>query len=328
MNHQLNPWLVENLRCPRDRTRLVVNGSRLHCVQGHEYPIHDGIPVMLLEENPGTASNFAESLKCIAEGSGMENPLQPGEVDHFVQRLVAGSCGLMYRPLIGKLARYPIPRLRMQLPPGSRMLDIGCSWGRWSLAAAGMGYRAVGIDPSIYSILAARRVARQLGFEENLHVVADGSYLPFAEECFDAAFSYSVLQHISEDDVRLALGEIRRTLKPGGTSLIEMPNKWGPRNLGIQIGRRFRKPTHTEVRYWSPKDLIDTFTRCIGPTKLTVDGFFCINPQISDLDLLPLHFKAVVLASEGLRHLSTVLPFLLHTADSLYVTSSRQEKAQ
>jgi SAM-dependent methyltransferase/uncharacterized protein YbaR (Trm112 family) len=330
VNHELHPWLAENLRCPRDRTSLTVQGSRLHCAQGHAYPIHDGVPVMLLEEKPDTEPVFAESLKHAAEGTYMDprkdNPLQPGEVDHIVQRLVAGSCGNMYRPLVENLTRYPIPRHHLKLPPGSYMLDIGCAWGRWSLAAAGMGCRAVGIDPSIYNILAARRIAQQLGHKDNLYLVADGRFLPFAEGCFDAAFSYSCLQHMAEEDVRLVLAEIRRTLKPGGRSMIEMPNKWGLKNLSVQAARRFRRATYTEVRYWTPKDLIDTFTRCIGPSKISVDGFFCINPQISDLDLLPLRYKAVVLASEGLRALSTVLPFLRNVADSLYVTSSPGEQ--
>ena len=39
---------------------------------------------------------------------------------------------------------------------GTRLLDIGCSWGRWSLAAAARGYDAVGIDPSLGAIMAAR----------------------------------------------------------------------------------------------------------------------------------------------------------------------------
>ena len=47
--------------------------------------------------------------------------------------------------------------LLLDLPRGP-LLDIGCSWGRWSLAAARKGYSVVGIDPSLGAVMAARRI--------------------------------------------------------------------------------------------------------------------------------------------------------------------------
>lgn len=323
----MDPWLVDNLCCPRDQRSLVTKGDSLVCSCGHSYPIHDGLPVMLLEEKPDTEPVFVETLRHAAEGTYTDprknNPLAPGEVDHIAQRLVAGSCGRMYQSLVNNLKRYPIPRLRLKACKGARILDIGCAWGRWSLAAAGMGYRAVGIDPSIYNVLAAQRIAVQLGHTENIYLVADGRYLPFAEGCFDAAFSYSCLQHMGEEDVRLVLREIQRTLKRDGISMIEMPNKVGLRNLCSQARRGFREPTYTEVRYWRPKDLVSLYGECVGPTRLEIDGFFTINPQPSDLDMLPLRYKVVVLASEALRHAGRVVPGLTSVADSLYVISTK-----
>jgi SAM-dependent methyltransferase len=188
----MDPWLVDNLRCPRDHQLLTRKGNTLLCPSGHLYPIHDGVPIMLLEEKPDTEPVFVETLKHAAHGTytdpRKDNPLAPGEVDHIAQRLVAGSCGLMYRSLINNLKRYPIPRLRLKLGNGARILDIGCAWGRWSLAAASKGYSTVGIDPSIYNVLAARRIASQLGHANNVYLVADGRYLPFVENCFDAVF--------------------------------------------------------------------------------------------------------------------------------------------
>jgi SAM-dependent methyltransferase len=332
IDNKLSSWLRENLCCPRDRRALTITGNALICTLGHLYPIRDGIPIMLLKEEPDTDPVFAESLEYGTPGAYTDrrnaNLLKPGEVDHLVQRLVAGSCGQMYRPLIGKLTRYPVPHLRLKLSNGSQMLDVGCAWGRWSLAAARSGYRAVGIDPSIYNIFAARRIAHQLGFTENIYIVADGRYLPFVDGCFDAAFSYSCLQHMSEGDVENVLYEIRRVLKPTGVSFVEMPNRWGLRNLYLQARRGFQPPRYTDVRYWRPKDLKSTFSRCIGPTRLSIDGFFTINPQRSDLDLLPLRYKAVVLVSEALRHIGAIVPALKYIADSIYVTSVPAETSR
>jgi SAM-dependent methyltransferase len=282
---------------------------------------------MLLDDKPDTEPVFKQTREHVARGftdPRKDTPLTPGEVDHIVQRFVADCCGRMYIPLINKLPRYPIPQLRMNAGDGRRFLDIGCAWGRWSLAAARIGACVVGIDPSIYDVFAARRVAAQLGHAENIYLVADGRFLPFDDACFDTAFSYSCLQHMSEDDMRLVLREIRRTLKPCRSSLIEMPNKWGLRNLYVQAKRGFRTPSENDVRYHTPRRLKEIFRECIGPTKLLVDGFFTINPQVSDLDILPTHYKFVVMLSEGLRIATALIPGLTYLADSLYVHSSRE----
>jgi hypothetical protein len=129
---------------------------------------------------------------------------------------------------------------------------------------------------------------------------------------------------MDERDVRLVLHEIRRTLKKGGVSMIEMPNKLGLRNLYVQARRGFQAPTYTEVHYWRPKDLVLLHGECIGPTRLEIDGFFTINPQIADLDMLPLRYKFVVVLSEALRHVGTFMRGLTNIADSLYVISTKR----
>jgi SAM-dependent methyltransferase len=130
-----------------------------------------------------------------ARSSPTRLPSRPlGEIDPFVQNIIAATNGMLYISLIGKLTDYPIPYLRLPSGEGKRFLEIGCNWGRWCIAAARLGYRPVGIDPSLKGIRAARQVAQQLGIEAH-YVVADGRYLPFANGTFDQVFSYSVLQH-------------------------------------------------------------------------------------------------------------------------------------
>src|SRR2546421_318531 len=83
--------------------------------------------------------------------------------------------------LLGELDSYPIPELRLPAGDGRRLIDVGCSWGRWSIAAARKGYRVVGIDPSLGAIIAARRVSESLGLPIR-YVVGDARYLPFSAE--------------------------------------------------------------------------------------------------------------------------------------------------
>ena len=127
-------------------------------------------------------------------------------------RLTAATNGIAYRHLVGKLKEYPLPEIR--LPQGNRQtfLDIGCSWGRWCIAAARKGYTPIGIDPSLGAVMAANRIARQMGLQIK-YVVGDGRFLPFKPEALDCVFSYSVLQHFSREDVAQRL-RIHRALPP------------------------------------------------------------------------------------------------------------------
>src|SRR5678816_864069 len=177
------------------------------------------------------------------------------------------------------MSRYPIPDFPLPRSSGELLLDIGCNWGRWSIAAAQSGYRPIGVDPSFEAVVAAAR------------------RLPFADDTFDVVFSYGVLQHFSKSDVAISVDEIARVVKRSGYSWVQMPNSLGALNAVRLAQRRFREGDAFEVRYWTPSELKRVFGR-IGPTELRTDGFFTLNPQKRDLDLLPARFRAVVHVSE------------------------------
>lgn len=240
------------------------------------------------------------------------------EIDPFVQERIPYTNGFLYRPLQFRLSRYPVPELRLEPGSGKRLLDIGCNWGRWSIAAARKGYVVSGVDPSPQAVLAARRVAEQLALDIDYRS-GSGEIIPYAENTFDVVFSYSVLQHLAKERVREAIAEVNRILKPGGVVLIQMPNWLGIRSLYHQARRGFRAERNFEVRYWGVEELRQTFG-AIGDVGLSVDGFFGLGIQPADVDLLPRRYRAVVHTSEALRRATRYLPFLLYVADSLYVT--------
>ncbi|HEX8907387.1 MAG TPA: methyltransferase domain-containing protein [Longimicrobiaceae bacterium] len=312
----------DDLVCPRDHLPLHRAGGGLACRQGHAYPVVDGIPVLLLRDAEQTHGYALESLAA-ADGAGADRgEAAGGGVDPFVQQEIVKTNGLMYRSLLGSLKEYPIPRLDAPPGDGASFLDLGCNWGRWCVAAARLGYLPTGIDPSLEAVRAARRVARALGVRARF-IVADARFLPFAGGSFDFVYSYSVLQHFSKENATTAIGEAGRVLKPGGRAMIEMPNVFGLRCLYHQARRGFREPRNFEVRYWTPRELRSTFARLVGAPKLSVDGFFSLNPQPADADLLPLRYRAVIRTSELLRRLSTVVRPLVGVADSLYVTARK-----
>jgi SAM-dependent methyltransferase len=53
--------------------------------------------------------------------------------------------------------------------------------------------------------------------------VADGTALPYRQGEFDAAYSVSVIEHIPGDGDRLAMAELARVLRPGGTLALTFP---------------------------------------------------------------------------------------------------------
>ena len=271
---KFDPWYTDNLVCPRIHAPLSFVKDRLICRDGHEYPVVDGIPVMLLESEEQTmeiAKNslmrakglvidprcpdfYLESLGVSEEKKTLAMELsvtQTNKIDPVVSVVIADTNGIMFKHLVGKLKEYPIPNIPLPNSGNNEsFLEIGCNWGRWCIAAARKGYRSIGIDPSLSAIMAARRVAHQLGMPIK-YVVGDGRFLPFKNGSFDVVFSYSVLQHLSENNVQAMLEQIAQVLNAGGKSVIQMPNWLGVRNLYNQLKRGFHEAKNFEVRYWS-----------------------------------------------------------------------------
>ena len=307
------------------------------CADGHRYPLVEDVPVMLVPDWRHTHSSAELTLEAVARkperhdvryagtlraGAVNGHPSADNEIDPVVSALVGATSGLGYRHLVGRLTSYPIPEL--PLPPGRdrTLLDLGCGWGRWTMAAAAGGYRAVGIDPCLGAVLAAKRVARQLGLEISL-VCGDARHVPFTAHSFDVVFSYSVLQHFCEEDATATFHEISRVLRPGGLSKIQMANRGGMRSLYHQARRRWRSPRAFEVRYWRLSDLKATCEAAIGQSGIAAEAFGGLGLLWCDRDLLRWPARAVVTVSERLRRLSLKFPALTIAADSVFVESGR-----
>jgi SAM-dependent methyltransferase len=314
----------------------------LRCPNGHAFPIVNDVPVLLrsdVAQTIGLASNSLREAWADVEGKnadpwfvdtlGIADEQKKGlraaacrdeTVDPVVSHLVAATNGLLYKHLIGLLNDYPIPNIRLANGQGKVLLDIGCGWGRWSMAAGKKGYVPVGLDPSLGAVLAAKRLAKCLGLPFH-GVVADARFLPFHPGSFDVAFSYSVLQHFSKPDARAALENIHRVLRADGKFLLQMASALGIRSLQHQFRRGFRKPKEFDVRYWTPAELLGTFHAIFGPTELEVDCYFGLGLQPADLRLVSGTGKLLIRCSEWLRRASNTFKPLVYLADSLYLRS-------
>jgi SAM-dependent methyltransferase/uncharacterized protein YbaR (Trm112 family) len=351
MTKVIDNWYLENLVCPVDGSSLELRDSFLISEFGRRYPIIDGIPVMLrpdTEVTIGVARASLEIANRVASGISVNQDefylatvgiseaqreqakemIRNGDgFNAIVSVVVAATSGHAYQHLLGRENSYFLPEFRFPDRQAGNVLDIGCNWGRWSLASAKLGFQPVGIDPQLGSVLAARWLANKLGLSARF-VVGDARFLPFRENSFENVWSYSVLQHFSIKDARLSLREVRRVLRPEGVSRIQMASQFGLRSFYHLLRRAFREPKGFEVRYWRPDQMKAIFQSDIGKTKLSTDCFFGLGLQWSDYHVMSLKGKSVLLASEFMTRLSSHVPWLGSLADSRFCTSVKSERSK
>jgi SAM-dependent methyltransferase len=312
------------LVCPRDRGPLTAAPGELRCAAGHRFPVVGGIPILLRDDTPDIHPYFEESRR---SGRADTAPAAPAAeasgIDPFVQQEIVKTNGILYRGTEGQLTRYPIPKFPLENGGGAKLLDIGCNWGRWCIAASHNGFQAVGLDPSLAAVQAAYRVSRQLGAAPEF-LTGDARSLPFPDASFDVVYSYSVLQHFSKEDARASLAEAGRVVRKGGRVLIQMANLLGVRQLYNQARDTIRREQNVfRVRRWLPGELVHAFSELIGPAELTADGYFSLNAQPTDVDLLRPLPRAVVRTSEVLKGVSRRFSPLALVADSVFIEARR-----
>lgn len=267
---------------------------------------------------------FADSPRRELVPLNMGSCRHPGgneSIDSFVNNWIVNTNGNLYWRVRGALPRYPIPNWVFGSGDGKVLVEIGCSWGRWSIAAARAGFKPIGIDVHIDALAAANRVAQQLGARADF-VCSDAEHLPFKQGVVDCVFSYSVLQHLDKSKVLRIFQEIARVLKPGGICLVQLPNQFGLLNVLRQLKRGLREAESGtfEMRYWSTNSIRRGFQAAGFPDiAVHTDGFFSQNPQLSDLDLLSPTGKLTVLTSHAGRKIADAVPILTRVADSLWI---------
>lgn len=113
-------------------------------------------------------------------------------------------------------------RARRWLPDDAlRVLDVGCSfaYGSAAIQAGGPpGRVVVGIERDPEHLADA---ARRFPWIRVLD--ADAAALPLPDGCADAVTMLDVLEHLPEPE--LALAELRRVLRPGGTLVVSVPHR-------------------------------------------------------------------------------------------------------
>ena len=103
------------------------------------------------------------------------------------------------------------------LKTGGRVLDVGCQGGHQLALIADNYEEAYGLDVARYD-----EIWKTIPRAKFIVHDVDTSPLPFPDEHFDCILCMNVLEHVF--DVFGLVREVSRTLKPGGTCLLAVPN--------------------------------------------------------------------------------------------------------
>ena len=109
--------------------------------------------------------------------------------------------------------------LELLAPVEGMVLDLGCGPGAMTVPLLEMKYQVVSTDISSAMVADVSRRSRELGVEPRV-AVADAAALPFLDRSFDAVVTTGVLEYVP--DMRRAMREIARVLRPGGVAVATM----------------------------------------------------------------------------------------------------------
>lgn len=105
------------------------------------------------------------------------------------------------------------------LPPGGRVLDIGCGTGSLSLLLAEAGYAVSGVDFAPAMVDRARAKAAAAGFDIQF-AVGDAADPQFPAESFDIVLGRHILWAIPDIPTSTVLERWAALLRPAGTMVL------------------------------------------------------------------------------------------------------------
>lgn len=125
----------------------------------------------------------------------------------------------------------------------NRILDLGCGSGRHTIYLVGEGFDVYGFDISEQAINKTRSSLQAKGLNAHLFVGSMYEQLPFEDNFFDAVICIRVLHHGTIDNIRGAISEIERVLKPGGF-------------VYVTVRKRISKEKRLRHKYIAPRTYV------------------------------------------------------------------------
>jgi 2-polyprenyl-3-methyl-5-hydroxy-6-metoxy-1,4-benzoquinol methylase len=198
-----------------------------------------------------------------------------------------------------------VKMLSSHLKPGMTVLELGCGTGSFTqeLARSGADVVAIDVSPELLEIAKANCSAPNVQYQ-----IQNAYSLSYSEGVFDSVVGSSVLHHL---EIKEALRDVYRVLKPAGSIYFTEPNMLNPQ-IAIQknipwIKRKLGdSPDETAFFRWPLRRLLEQ----TGYRDIRIDPFDFLHP------------KTPVAVIEGVNALGRFLesvPVISEFAGSLYI---------
>jgi excisionase family DNA binding protein len=138
------------------------------------------------------------------------------------------------------------------LKPGMTLADLGAGDGYLSRAVSPKVEQVIAVDISGEMLKELGRKAAQEGLGNIRTIKADGCDLPLEDESIDLVCANMFLHHLEEP--MMAIREMRRILKPGGSVFLADLREHG--------NREFKERMHDVWQGFSQNDVKEWFVKC------------------------------------------------------------------
>ena len=337
---------IENIKnllnCPNCKYEtLILSEKKLFCSQCKEtYPIIFDIPILITKNKcKKLGLNYYETdiqNQIINSNDFKKNK---NGILNYIKNILKGTSGILYKkikePKKYPLANIPFPSIDNYNE--KKLLDIGCGWGRWTINAAQKNYISIGIDLSLKSLIAAKTICKELSIQNCDFICCDVLDLPLKKDSFDRVYSFSFLQHFSENNLRIISKNISLVMKPNSIFKTQMVNKYSIRGFYNDYKIKNCKDEMIKKGHMDEIEGEDSFTvRYFSINKINkilketflVENFknysFFTQAQLSDFLLISFKSKIFLVIALITNYLVKILPFFKFISDNLMFTLKKK----
>ena len=154
------------------------------------------------------------------------------------------------------------------LPPGSRIMELGCGNGKTAIPMILQGWEVIALDFSPRAVAFCRKAIPD--FLHGQVMIADARWSPFKSATFDAILAIHVIAHMYAPDRNCVAREITRLLRPEGVLFFcEFSSDDFRFGKGHETEEAtFRRGTGIITHYFSEKEVSDLFSG-LTPVSIT-----------------------------------------------------------